>query len=418
MKTLKLFVAFLILGLGVCNTPLRGQESAAPDPQLKTLLQQQKEDRQQIEQLKQRLDATDKKLGATQQAADAQKAAPAAGAGIQPVIPVPVAGEDTSAVTRNLTIAGYIDARYEKAEGQDGTFRFGHFNPIFLFRASDNVLAEAEVEIEVDKDGETEVMLEYAQIDYLVNDYLTLIAGRFLLPLGIWKEKLHPSWISKSPTKPLPYASKLLPGSDIGVQARGALHLSDPLQLTYAAYVVNGPGDDSATNITFDVGADFNDRPSGGGRVAIFFPWAAYHGIEVGVSGQKGTWSSDGDRQWSAAVADASVLLGEHAELRGEYMKTWQQTDTEGTLDKKGWWAQAAYKLAGLNLDLPIVNDLECVFRYSGLQLPEGNANQYSPGLNYYINNTFIVKAAADIGQSDTESLDKTKFTFQVAYGF
>lgn len=432
MKTTKLCIALLILGWGGSNALLRGQDTP-PDQQQKQvqdLSQQQKEDRQQIEQLKQRLDATDKKLGDAQkavtetqkQAADAQKAATEAAAKIQPV--EPVASEEATA-TRNLTIAGGADVLFQKNSGDKGNFTLGHFNPVLLYRAGDHVLAEAEMEMKVTDNGDTELGLEYAQIDYLVNDYLTLIAGRFVLPIGVVREKLDAGWINKLPIQPLPEAdaTALIPENDIGVQARGALPLSGPLRLTYAAYVVNGPGEDDATNIMFNAGANFNKNPSEGGRLALFVPWEAHHDIEIGVSGQTGRWNHDGDLQWSVAAVDAALHFNEYTEFRGEYLKTWQQTDTEGTLDKEGWWAQVAYKLAGLNLDLPVINDFEAVFRYSGLQLPDGHANQFTPGLNYYINNTFIVKAACAFGKSNTvdadgNSLDQTQLLVQVAYGF
>ena len=59
-------------------------------------------------------------------------------------------------------------------------------------------------EIEIDDAGETETNLEYLTIDWFINDYMALIAGKFLSPIGQFRQNLHPSWINK-----LPSASRL-----------------------------------------------------------------------------------------------------------------------------------------------------------------------------------------------------------------
>ena len=37
--------------------------------------------------------------------------------------------------------------------------------------------------------------VEYLQLDYVLNPKLTIVAGRFLTPFGIYRERLHPMWI-------------------------------------------------------------------------------------------------------------------------------------------------------------------------------------------------------------------------------
>jgi hypothetical protein len=391
--------------------------------EIKDLKKGRAEDQQEIQQLKEKVGATEQKATETQKKAEeAQKTATEAAAKVQPVGPVP---NEEAAATRNLVISGFADVQYQKNEGERGSFFLAHFNPVLLFRASDKVLAEAEMEMEVTPEGGTEMNLEYAQIDYLFNDYVTFIAGRFTLPIGVVREKLDAMWINKLPIQPLPEAdtTAIIPENDIGVQARGGLHICDPVVLTYAVYLVNGPGDDDAGNVVFNNGADFNKNPSGGGRLAVFYPWEAYHDIEVGVSGQTGAWSNDGELLWSALAVDGALHLTQYAEFRGEYIKTWQETAGGPTLDRDGWWAQVAYKLAGLNLELPMVNNLEAVFRYSGVSLPTGHANQYALGLIYHVTNTLLVKGAYVFGQSNTvdadgNSLDRNQLTLQFVYGF
>ncbi len=80
--------------------------------------------------------------------------------------------------------------------------------------------------------------------------------------------------------------------------------------------------------------------------------------------GQTGEWSDSGNHAWSAGVVDAALHLGANFELKGEYVHTRYGSDNLGQIDPHGWWAQAGYKLAGLNLELPYINNIELVSRF------------------------------------------------------
>ncbi len=407
--------------------------------QIQELLKARAEDQQRIQRLEQLINETRQKAERSEQAAtnaqqkaeETQKAAAEAATRIEAIRSAP--SEEVSA-KHNVVLTGYASALYDKQDGKNGSFLLGSFNPILLFRANERVLFEGELEFSLASSGETETELEYAQMDYAVNDYLTLIAGKFLLPLGQFPEKLHPAWANKLPTLPFLYTGVgelmhddgILPFSDIGVQGRGAAHLGQsPAVLTYSAYLVNGPTLDMDTgNLTFMNGADLNGTPSGGGRLAVFYPWSAYHDVELGVSGQTGTWDEDNNLWWSALVLDAALHLGPYTELRGEYVHTWQDTVAGGTLKPRGAYAQIAYKLAGLQLELPLINDLEAVFRYDYLdtdgsdRTPGGRAHGYALGLNYYLTNTLLVKGAYEFISGTDKVNDRDRLTFEMTYGF
>lgn len=401
--------------------------------QIQELLNGRAEDQKKIQHLEQLMGETRQKAEQTesvatnaQQKAEAtQKATAEVAAQVEQMQSQP--SEEASA-TRNFMITGFADTLYRKVDGQNGSFFLAHFNPIFLFRASDNVLAEGELEMEVAEDGTTEANLEYAQIDYLFNDYLTFIAGRFVLPIGVVREKLDAAWINKMPIMPLPEAdgTSLISENDIGVQARGAFDLGQQSQLTYALYGVNGPGDGGGDALIFNNGSSLNGRPSGGGRVALFHYWKPQQDVELGVSGQSGPWSADGNQLYSVVAVDAAVHLGPYVECRGEYMNTWQETADQGTLEAGGWWAQVAYELAGLNLDWPVVNNLEGVFRYSGESntrdedgnFIRGHINQCALGLIYHFTNTLLVKGSYEFNDSNIPDLNHNALTFQAVFGF
>ena len=138
-------------------------------------------------------------------------------------------------------IAGYADVGYSKSQSQDGSFNIGRFAPIFHFQYRDLVMLESELEFEVGDDGATKVALEYLTIDWFVNDYMTLVAGRFLSPIGQFRQNLHPSWINKLTSAPPGFGHDgAAPVSDAGFQLRGGFPLGS-VRTNYAVYVSNGP---------------------------------------------------------------------------------------------------------------------------------------------------------------------------------
>ena len=64
-------------------------------------------------------------------------------------------------------------------------------------------------------------------------------------------------------------------------------------------------------------------------------------------------------------MVDAALHLGPNIEVKGEYIQThgWKRTIL-ATIQPNGWWIQAGYKLAGLDLEMPYINNVELVGRY------------------------------------------------------
>ena len=138
-------------------------------------------------------------------------------------------------------MAGYADVGYVKTKGEDGSFVIGSFSPIFHFQYRDIVMLESELEIEIDQEGATEVNLEYLTIDWFFSDYGTLLAGKFLSPIGQFRQNLHPSWINKLPSAPPGFGHDgAAPVSELGLQIRGGVPLGG-MRGNYAVYVANGP---------------------------------------------------------------------------------------------------------------------------------------------------------------------------------
>jgi hypothetical protein len=380
------------------------------------------QDQQTIQQLQQRLGETQTLATNAEQKAESV-------AKVQSVSPVMNA-------LHNFSMVGDAEVQFGQVRGQHGTFALADFAPIFLFRANNNVLFEAGFDVmlqnNVDTTGtpnggsSTSVNLSFAQLDYLLNDYVTIVAGDMVLPLGTYSERAA-GWLNKIPDDPL--VRDVLPGSGVGAQLRGAVPVGEFGQmLTYSVYGVNGPSSvDGTSNAgSLDLGGNVGDTPnlhsdpSGGGRIGWFYPWKAHYDLELGISGQSGVWANTGSQLWSAFVVDGSLHLSPYFELKGEYINTWENTDNAGTLQPRGWWIQAGYKLAGLDLDLPVVNDLELVSRYDTENDGLGTKTErLTAGFVYYITNTLLFEGDYEwLHSRGPNALPCSDFVLQLSYGF
>jgi hypothetical protein len=386
------------------------------------------QDQQVIHQLQQQLGETKAAVTNAQQTADNV-------AKVQSAYPV---ADPTHGPMHNFTIVGDAEANFGKSAGQHSAFALADFAPIFLFRASDNVLVEAGFDTflnnNVDQNGNrapgstASFSLSFGQLDYLWNDYVTVVAGDMLLPLGTYSER-GAGWLNKIPDDPL--VRGVLPSAGVGAQLRGSLPIGGSGQMvTYSVYGVNGPSSGASNSIAnagaLDFGGNVGDTPnwhadpSGGGRIGWFYPWAAHYDVELGLSGQTGTWSDNGSHLWSAGVVDASLHLSPNFELKGEYIQTRFGSDDLGQLDPHGWWAQAGYKLAGLNLDLPYINSIELISRFDCENDGQGTkTHRYTAGYVYYFSNTLLFKGDYEWARSHgPAAIPENSIIFQLSYGF
>lgn len=395
---------------------------------LKDLKLTHQQDQQHIQQLEER-------LGQTQVLATNAVQKAEAASQVQAVYPTPNPARSAS---HNVIITGDAEVQFGKSSGQNPTFALADFAPIFLFRANDNTLFEAGFDVMLNNNANpdgtraagsgTTVSLSFAQLDYMFNDYLTLVAGDMLLPLGTYSERAA-GWLNKIPDSP--FVRDWLPGSGLGVQLRGARSVGQGGQMvTYSVYGANGPSSSSAMGTAnaadLDLGGNvgsspnWHNNPSGGGRIAWFYPWKVHYDLELGISGQTGEWSDAGNHHWSGCVLDAALHLGPYFEAKGEYINTWVETDDMGTIRPNGVWVQVAYKLAGLKQNLPVVNNLELVARYDNVDDAQGTrTDRYTFGYVYYLSNTLLFEGDYEFLDSHgPNALPPTLFVFQLSYGF
>lgn len=179
------------------------------------------------------------------------------------------------------------------------------------------------------EDGSTEVGLEYLTIDVNLNDYATLVMGRFLSPVGQSRQNIHPSWINKLPSAPSGFGHDgAAPAAELGIQLRGAVPTGDSdMRMNYAVYIGNGPVletevEDGETEIysigTEGVASNADGNMVAGGRVG-FIPIPK---LELGLSAAFGNTAIDMEADRSYRILGAGFAWQwKKFDLRGEYVQ-------------------------------------------------------------------------------------------------
>jgi len=322
-------------------------------------------------------------------------------------------------------LTGYGFAGYTDSSQSKSSFNTG-FNPIFLWRLRENLIFEGEVEFELN-DGETEVGLEYAQLSYLLNDFITIGAGKFLNPSNFFIERLHPAWINKLADKPITMGgrNRIQASSQLGIQVRGGVPLGST-RAEYAFYVSNGPSMRSDGSLNFKDFPDSSNNKAVGGRVG----WLPFAGFELGYGFEiAGVDDLNGHTlDVITHVADfnylktSPYLLGS-IDLRGQYADRQVDRSSSPLLafnnQSSGGYGQVAYR--PVLTSIPYLRDIEGVFRYDWINLPNtisfNDEQRWTVGLNYYLAASTLVKFAYQFDNKQGMANDDA-LLFQVSSGF
>ena len=356
----------------------------------------------------------------------------------------------------NLLIAGYAETglAISDRETQSGTtFLSGSLNPGLYVQYKDLLLFESEIEIAATEDGDTEVAVEFAQIDIFLHDYVTLVAGKFLSPVGQYQERLHPAWINRLPSSPPGFSHDgLQPGAEVGVQLRGGIPAGRS-RFTYALAIGNGPrfaGHGSPMQEGFT--DDDNSNKAISGRIGFLpVPYLEFGGSIMRSRAR----ISAGEEE---AVAAAASLAEEAAEelpnvdfniwgldaaytrgpwdVRAEFLsgtRSAYELMMDGNammvprLKLRAWYTQVAYRLSGITQQR-ILQNFEPVVRYGEYRVKgldelaeEAQERRWDFGLNYWFAPQFVLHGALELrrftAREEGERND-TRFLLQFGYGF
>jgi len=323
-------------------------------------------------------------------------------------------------------LGGYGAVGYSNRTHDTRGFSMVNFNPIFHYQYKDLVFLESELETSVEQDGSTDVALEYANINFLLGDHLTLFGGKFLTPVGFFFQNLHPAWINKFPSRPPGWGDEggAAPESDVGFGARGGFRWGDQ-RLTYAVYGGNGPrlelndtGDEIEAIEAEGSTSNPSKRPTFAGRVG----YRPLPQLDIGVSAGWGkvavsesgmTEPRRGYNVYGADVGFEHKGLG----LRGEYIQQHVDNEDQSVAPEggtwKAWYAQASYRIPGTKF--------EPVLRYGDHKSPheDQRLKQWGLGLDYWFSASAVAKIGYEInsGEAGTTN-DEDRLLLQLGYGF
>ena len=241
-------------------------------------------------------------------------------------------------------VGGYMDIQYRSQRkasiengygGNTNGFDQQRFVPFIYADITEHVKFASEIEIEhgirEDATQGAEIGLEFAHIDYLVNEPFNLRAGILLLPIGKFN-LLHDSPLNDLTDRPL-VSRFVIPStvSETGAGFYGTFYPGRTSKLDYEFYVTTGPcGYDSdgtprvneqdgtrgsrQRKCASDDGLDINNGKAVAGRVA-FSPML---GVEVAGSSYYGNASPNGNYNPLSITAIDWTLQRGPFELIGE----------------------------------------------------------------------------------------------------
>jgi hypothetical protein len=241
-------------------------------------------------------------------------------------------------------VGGYMDIQYRSQQkgsiengfgGTTNTFDQQRFVPFIYADITEHVKMASELEIEhgirETSENELEFGLEFAHIDYLINEPFNLRAGILLLPIGKFN-LLHDSPLNDLTDRPL-VAQFIIPTtvSETGAGFYGTLYPGRTSKFDYELYVTTGPCGytNSGTPLVNETdgtrgarqrkcsatdGLDNNNGKAVAGRVA----YSPMLGVEVAGSGYYGNSAPNGNyNPLSILALDWTIQRGPF-ELIGE----------------------------------------------------------------------------------------------------
>jgi hypothetical protein len=247
--------------------------------------------------------------------------------------------------------------------------------------------------------GKVEKEVDYVQLDFIANPYLTVTVGRFVTPFGIFNERLYPVWIRNLQTDPLILPIGIGPSNaSTGAMIRGGFKANPRFNVNYAVYFS-----------TLSSQSPMDSQRFVGGRAGVFFTKTR---LELGGSFQH------------LLQDDRSNLFGFHGawqpmalplDIRGEYARSKQGS---------GCWIEPAYRFSQIPVLRNAMRRTQAVARFQRFftgelasdSLPPVDTKQFEFGLNYYFLDG--LKATSSYGRQFSSEGNKNVWTIGLTYRY
>jgi len=282
-------------------------------------------------------------------------------------------------------------------------------NPVLLLPLGSHLLFESRTdftgfferrdETSGDYSGKIYKTVEFVQLDWLANTHVIPVAGRFILPFGLYPERLEPLWISNLQDLPIDYEiGTRTSGAGVGPQLRGVAVETSNFNVQYTAYY------SVHTNVT-----QLQASRTAGGDASIYFP--AIH-AEFGSSYQR--------------FLDNRQINSEAAYV------TWQPVHTpfdvkaeyDHSYNGQGYWIEGSAMLSGIPVANSFFKRAQVVGRDEFFDPLHGGGNgvptrvtkRGEAGLNYYLGDDW--RLISSYGRQFNSGRNDNLWNFGFTYRF
>lgn len=348
-----------------------------------------------------------------------------------------------------LSLGGYGEVHANFSEGTEKDQLDIHRLVMYLgYDFADWITFNSEIEIEhaFINDGDGEISIEQAYVDFLFSDLFNVRAGRVLTPIGIINQKHEPT-LFNGVERPS-FASSIIPTtwSSDGIGIFGSLHP----ELTYEAYVVAGLDGSGFNALNGIRGGRIKERPSLNepaftGRLDYYPFMAAFENtnqsLRLGLSGYFG--GLDNGDQGSNPGID-----GEIAVTSGDFEYSLDRFDFRGVVaninidgareigngtaeEIFGWYLEGGYhfwpdewKTGKLAQSDAVVflryDDFDTQHKMpSGVaRNPAGDRREWTVGVNFYPTANLVLKADYQMRSDASGSNPDDLLNFGIGWAF
>jgi hypothetical protein len=282
-------------------------------------------------------------------------------------------------------------------------------NPLLLLPLGSHVLVESRAEFtgffqrrngtSGDYTGEVFKTVDYAQIDWLANTHATVVAGKYILPFGLYPERFASLWIENFQDLPIDYSiGTRTSGTGVGGQLRGVVVQRDSCSVQYAAYYSAHSGVNQ-----------LSAARTAGGDASIYFP---NRHIEFGTSYQRYLEprkinSGTGYMSWQPPQAPL--------DLKAEY---------DRSFNGQGYWIEGAYMLSQVPVANSFFRNVQVAARMQqffplnggGNGVPGVQTERPEIALNYYLRDG--LRFVSGYGRQFTATQDHNIWNVGFTYRF
>lgn len=247
--------------------------------------------------------------------------------------------------------------------------------------------------------GKVFTSVEYAQVDWLANTHVMPSAGMYLVPYGLYNERIDPIWIRNFQDPPITASvGSGASGAGDGAMLRGVLTQNSSYSIQYTTYF-------SALS-TID---KLQASRTAGEDVSVYLP--PQH-LEVGSSYQR-------------------LLQGRHMNSVAAYL-SWQppstpldvKTEYDHSLYGQGYWLETAIWLDRVSQMPTVLNKFEVVGRMQqvypsnggGHGLPVVETKRFDAGLNFHIRDN--LRLVSSYGRQFSRPANVNIWDFGFTYRF